>query len=101
MPAKWGLIEEREDDGHFIAYHVMPMIDVDGEYQASGAHSISKECPCAPILDPCGDLSATVGEKYDDGTLKRWNMWIHHDPEHDGAMSEDEWLRKKSGTAVQ
>ena len=30
MAANWGVIEERELD-EFIAYHVVPMIDCDGE----------------------------------------------------------------------
>ena len=98
-PGKWGLIEERADAETFVAYHVMPMIEVDGDWQASGAHSLSAECPRTPFMEHCGDLSAAVGEENEDGTLKRWVLWQHHDPDHDGALSEDEWLKRKTNMA--
>ncbi len=93
MSGKWGLIEERDDGETFVAYHVMPMIEVDGDWQASCAHSLSGECQCKPFMEHSGDLSAAIGEKNEDDTLKRWIMWQHHDPEHDGALSEDQWLK--------
>lgn len=31
MGANWGVIENRDEDGNFIAYHIMPVVNVDGE----------------------------------------------------------------------
>lgn len=85
MPANWGVIEERAEDEKFIAYHVVPMIDLDGASVMSAVHILTKDCPCGPVMESCGDQSAEVGDKNEDGTLKRWVMWDHHDPDHPGA----------------
>jgi hypothetical protein len=70
MAANWGVIEERDDDGVFIAYHVMPMVNIDGEDVPSAAHIMSDACPCHP------SFSQGNGG---------WDIWTHHDPDHPGS----------------
>lgn len=70
----WGTVEERAEDGS-ILYHVMPMVSLDGDLLVSAAHDASQNCQCRPILDG--------------------NIWQHHDPDHDGAMSETKWIEMK------
>jgi len=84
MAANWGVIEERELD-EFIAYHVVPMIDCDGEAVMSAAHMLSDACPCHPFL-----------EKGNGG----WDIWQHHDETHPGALSEEEY-HARAATASQ
>ena len=71
MAANWGVIEDRDEDGVFIAYHVMPMIQLDGESIVSAAHDMSDACPCHPNLSQ-GDGG--------------WDIWTHHDPDHPGSL---------------
>ena len=94
--SNWGLIEERNDAGGFIAYHVMPMVDLDGESVVSAAHEISCICPCKPFVEMCGDPTAKEGERTKDGKLKQWKMWLHNDADHPGSLTADEWLKRKA-----
>lgn len=71
----WATIEERDDDGLLVWYHVMPMVSLDGDLVISAAHDVSTDCHCRPILDG--------------------NIWQHYDPDHDGSMSNEEWNQKK------
>lgn len=87
--SNWGVIEERDEGGKFIAYHVMPMIHVDDETIPSAAHYLSDACPCIPTLRHCGNLEAFVGETSEDGKLKRWIMWDHHDATHPGSRERE------------
>lgn len=79
----WGVIEQRDDDGVFVAYHVAPVIRMapDEEAVMSAAHELSSDCHCRPILS-----------KGDGG----WDIWEHHDPDEDGALTEEEWEAKRS-----
>ena len=94
--SKWGVIEERSEAGNFIAYHVMPMIQVDGEAIVSAVHDLSCICPCKPFVEMCGDPTAKEGELNDDGTFKQWKLWLHHDEDHPGSLTNDEWLKRKA-----
>jgi hypothetical protein len=69
------VIEERDDDGNFIAYHVMPMVQLDGESIVSAAHIMSDACPCHPNLE------------HGKGG---WDIWNHHDPDHVGSKEREE-----------
>jgi hypothetical protein len=73
MAANWGVVEERDDAGKFIAYHIMPMVDLDGEPVPSGAHELSDACSCHP------NLTEHDGD---------WDIWNHHDPEHPGSEEQ-------------
>jgi hypothetical protein len=82
MAANWGVIEQRDDYGVFIAYHIMPMVDIDGEAHPSGAHGLTKHCHCKPNLE-----HGTGG----------WDIWNHHDAEHPGSReNEKEYLENKA-----
>lgn len=74
----WGVVEKRDDEGEFLAYHVVPMVqlDVADEPVMSAAHILSEDCPCHPFLN------------HGKGG---WNIWNHHDEGHTGALSEHEW----------
>jgi len=97
--SNWGCVEEREDNGKFVAYHIMPMIQIDGQAVVSAAHDSNKDCVCHPFAEPCGDQSAALNEQRGDGKLKRWIMYQHHEPEHKGALSEDEYIERKAKAA--
>lgn len=73
MAANWGVVEERDEDDKFIAYHIMPMIDLDGEPVASAAHDLSDACPCHPEL------------QHGNGG---WTIWNHHDPDRAGSEEQ-------------
>jgi hypothetical protein len=79
---KWGVYEERDDDEEFIAFHVMPIVVIEGEECRSGAHTLSADCPCGTIVE--------VSEKTGCSVI------LHHDPEYPGALSEKEWREKMS-----
>jgi hypothetical protein len=93
----WGAFEERNDEsGAFIAYHVVPMVRFDSgaEPEMSGAHTLSGDCPCHPFLEYGGDADFPLDARSEDGMVMRWRIWQHHDADHPGAMSEDEWREK-------
>lgn len=77
----WGTVEDRDETGKFIAYHVVPLVEIDGEAIMSGAHEVSATCSCNPVLD-----RGRGG----------WNIWLHHDPDHHGALTDAEWEQKKN-----
>lgn len=72
MPANWAVIEQLDESGCFLAYHVVPMVNLDGEAVISAAHELHDGCQCRPRL-----------EHGDDG----WDIWNHNDPDHPGAGS--------------
>ena len=78
----WGIYEETDDSGSFVAFHNVPMVKIDEEEMVSAAHDLSDTCPCHPLFTrtPLGYI-----------------LWCHHDPDHAGALTEDEWERKKNG----
>jgi len=76
----WGVVEDREENGTFIAYHVVPMVEIDGDSIPSGAHIMSDSCPCHPFL--------SHGEG-------GWDIWNHFDPAAPGGLSMHEWNRQK------
>lgn len=85
MAANWGCIEEREDDGTFIAYHIMPMITMDGDSVVSDAHDMSKDCHCRPFL--------TYGRG-------GWKIYDHHDPDHPGSREKESKAKEKGLTKI-
>lgn len=72
MAANWGVIEQLDDNGYFLAYHVVPMVrpDPEGEPVMSAARELSSSCDCRPLLE------------HGKGG---WNIWNHNDPDHPGA----------------
>lgn len=80
MANDWGVFEEQDDAGKFFAYHIVPMVDLDGESAMSAAHTLEQNCACQPIFD-----KTKSGRK----------LVAHHDPDHPGAMTEDEWMEKR------
>ena len=70
MAANWGCVEDRDEYGKFIAYHIMPMIQIDGEAIVSDAHDMSKDCHCHPTLE------------FGKGG---WSIWNHNDATHPGS----------------
>ena len=74
MAANWGCIEDRDDEGKFIAYHIVPMVTIGGEAVMSAAHDLSDACPCHPNL------------QYGKGG---WVIWDHHDPSHPGSKEKE------------
>ena len=83
MACNWGVIEQRSDHGCFIAYHVVPMVhpDPEGDPVMSAAHDLSEGCPCKPFLE------------HGKGG---WDIWQHHDPDHPGALSEEDFQSRKA-----
>jgi hypothetical protein len=73
----WAVIEQFDDDGNHVAYHVMPTAVIDGE--DVWTHKVSSDCECGPISE-VNKHGATI--------------WTHHDPESPGALSEEEWKEK-------
>jgi len=65
------------------------LVQIDGESVVSAAHEMSDACPCHPELQECGDLTAIEGEKDENGKLKRWTMWDHHDADHPGSREHE------------
>ena len=74
MAKDWGVIEERDEGGKFMAYHVMPMIHVDTETIPSAAHDLSDAGPCHPNL-----MRGKGG----------WKIWDHHDATHQGSYESE------------
>jgi hypothetical protein len=72
----WGVQEQRDDAGRLIFMHGVPLVFLGDDYEMSDAHILSPNCHCNPVVDDDGIHVAVV---------------IHHDPDHPGAMSEDEW----------
>lgn len=79
MTSKWGVIDVRDDDGRFIAYHVMPVILSEGEWITTDSHEMSENCQCNPFLS------------HGNGG---WPMWNHFDPSHHGGMSAEEFHKE-------
>ena len=76
----WAVIEERDEGNTFVAYHIMPMVTLDGDEMPSAAHDLSETCPCHPLFGR--NVHGCV-------------VWNHHDPDHDGALTDSEWEEKK------
>ena len=74
MTSKWGVIDVRDEQGRFIAYHVMPVILSEGEWVPTGSHEMSEDCHCNPFLS------------HGNGG---WPVWNHFDPSHPGGMSAE------------
>lgn len=64
----WGVVEEKNDGDGPVAFHVIPILDFDGEDVVSAAHEVSNTCQCRP------SYSINV-----DGNI----IWTHSDPDHD------------------
>ena len=79
METKWGVIESRDEDGRFIAYHIMPVILSKGEWVHTDSHEMSETCQCNPFLD------------HGQGG---WEVWQHFDPKFPGALSAEEFNQK-------
>jgi hypothetical protein len=77
----WGVVEEMDNAGRFRAYHIIPMVNVDGDLLVSGAHDISAKCHCGPLLE----------RSHTDPTTKIYN---HYDPDADGALTAEEWRQR-------
>jgi hypothetical protein len=77
----WGVFEERDDVGRFRAYHVVPVVQANGDILPSAAHTLSANCDCKPLHER---------SRYD------IDLYNHHDPDADGAMAEDDWEKKKT-----
>lgn len=81
MAANWGVFETWPEKDT-TELHVVPMVDLgDGESVMSAAHVLDPECRCGCIWS-----INEYGVK----------VWAHHDADHAGALSEDEWLAKKA-----
>ena len=79
---KWGVYEERDEDEEVIAFHVMPIVVIEGEECRSGDHTISSDCSCNPLIE--------ISEKTGCAVIQ------HHDPDHPGAIPEEDWKRRSS-----
>jgi hypothetical protein len=76
----WATFETWSDDGEMtLALDVAPVIDVGGEQHLSAAHILGPKCPCRPRRDT---------------TKHRVTIYMHHDPDHPGAMSEEEFAKQ-------
>ncbi len=85
MAADWGCLVAEDDDGA-SCWHVLPLIELDGEMVPVWSHDASSRCHCGPFPE-----RAAGG----------WNVWFHCDPDHPGAMTPDEfWQRKRTALAV-
>lgn len=73
----WAVIEQFDDEGAHIAFHVMPTAVIDGEDVYT--HKASSECECRPLQEK-NKYGATV--------------YVHYDPESPGALSRDEWQER-------
>lgn len=74
----WGVIEETDVEDRVVAYHVAPVVRLDGDVLMSGAHAITRECPCRPHREESYGVT----------------LWLHHDPDAPGALSGDEWKQR-------
>lgn len=73
----WGAFQQRDRDGQFMAYHVVPIVEADGDELPSTAHKLSAYCECHPLCEI--------------SQITRTKIFSHHDPEAEGALSETEW----------
>lgn len=78
---RWSVIRQKDGAGKFVADHVVPTIDIDGRQVLSAVHELNEQCPCRPIRDTNGD-----GQP----------LWIHHDPDHPNALSEEEYQKRRT-----
>jgi hypothetical protein len=76
IDANWGIVEETDDAGNFAAFHIVPMVTIDGDVLVSAAHDITKNCPC--------------GTHFEQGKKHKTKIWIHYDPDHAGALMREE-----------
>jgi hypothetical protein len=83
MSMQWGVYEQRDEDDEFVAYHVMPVVVIEGEECRSGDHTLSADCPCGTFVEVSEKTGCTIVQ--------------HHDPEHPGALPENEWREKTRG----
>jgi hypothetical protein len=85
MRPHWGIVEETDDNDKFVAFHIVPMVTVDGDLLVSAAHDITRECAC--------------GTHYERGRKHQTDIWIHYDPDYAAAdlgddlddMEDDRW----------
>jgi len=82
----WQVIKESDENEIFVAFHVMPMVKIDGELFPSAAHDVSENCPCRPLRSI---------------NRNKLTVLTHHDPDHNGAMTDKEWEERKRGTVKQ
>jgi len=75
--SNWGVIEEREDSGRFVSFHVVPLVRIGDEDEMSAAHQLSDACPCHPFYT-----------ENDHGYI----VWQHFDPTHKGARTHEDWI---------
>jgi hypothetical protein len=81
--SQWGVFEEHDDEGYLTVLHVIPVhcLDIEDDViEMSAAHILSAACPCRPVADGINESSGVP-------------ILNHHDPEHPGALSDDEWCR--------
>ena len=71
MAANWGVIEQVDEGGTFVAFHIVPMVNIDGDVVMSSAHDLNPECQCHPSLS-----------QNDHG----YDMLNHHDADHPGSI---------------
>lgn len=77
MGANWGSVSSQDEDGS-ACWHVVPLVDMDGDAVPSAAHEISPQCQCHPFK----------------GQGKGgWTVWQHFDPTHPRALGYDEYVR--------
>lgn len=79
MTSKWGVIDVRDEDARFIAYHVMPVVLSEGDWIPTDSHEMSENCQCNPFLS------------HGKGGCPIWN---HFDPSHPGGMSAEEFHKE-------
>lgn len=77
--ANWGVFEVWPEKDT-TELHVVPMIDLDGEKVMSAARVLNSECRCGPLPE-----ISKFGVK----------MWNHCDPDHVGALTDEEWIERK------
>lgn len=79
--SRWGVFEERSDDGRLIALHVVPVVclDMDNNLaEVSSMHTLTIGCPCHPLRSGINQHAHCP-------------ILSHNDPEELG-MSEAEWM---------
>jgi hypothetical protein len=80
----WSLIQQKDGLGTVVANHLVPTIAIDGRQVLSAVHELDEKCACRPIADVNGN---------------GLRLWIHHDPDHPGALSEEEYQRQKAAVS--
>lgn len=84
MADNWGVFETWPEKDT-TELHVVPMVDLgDGYRVMSAAHVLDTECRCGCIW--------SVNEH---GV----KVWMHHDPDHTGALTDEEWASRKNAEA--